>query len=95
MKEFRVINSKGLELEVTENELYKIAEHWIDEHNQFEHDYAESNGENLEERLYDYPYDFSEVEEILIEYMQCKVIEIDNDGEVYRNTERLYHTLLG
>lgn len=94
MKEYRVINSKGLELEVTENELYKIAEHWIDEHNQFEHDYAESNGENLEERLYDYPYDFSQVEEILTEHMQCKVIEIDNDGEVYRNTEKLYHTLL-
>lgn len=95
MREFRVINSKGLELEVTESELYKIAEHWIDEHNQFEHDYAESNGENLEERLYDYPYDFSQVEEILIEYMQCKVIELDNDGEVYRDTEEMYHTLLG
>lgn len=95
MKEYRVINSKGLELEVTESELYKIAEHWIDEHNQFEHDYAESNGENLEERLYDYPYDFSQVEEILIEYMQCKVIELDIDGEVYRDTEEMYHSLLG
>ena len=95
MTEFRVTNKNGVVIEVTENELYKIAEHWIDEHNQFEHDYAESNGENLEERLYDYPYDFSEVEEILTEYMQCKVIELDNDGEVYRNTEKLYYTLLG
>lgn len=95
MKEYRVINSKGLELEVTESELYKIAEHWIDEHNQFEHDYAESNGENLEERLYNYPSDIGQVEEILIEYMQCKVIELDDDGEVYRDTEEMYHTLLG
>lgn len=94
MKEFRVINSKGLELEVTENELYKIAEHWIDEHNQFEHDYAESNGENLEERLYDYPIDLGQVEEILCEYMQCEVIELDND-EIYRDTLEMYHSLLG
>lgn len=94
MREYRIINKDGLELEVNENELYKIAEHWVDDWNQIEHSYAESNGENLEERLWEYPNDLGQVEEILGEYMNCEIIELDND-EIHKDTAEMYRSLLG
>lgn len=94
MREFRVTNKNGVVIEVNENELYMIAEHWIDDYNEMEHKYAESNGERLEERLWEYPNDFSQVEEILVEYMQCEIMELDNDGEVESDTVGLYQALL-
>lgn len=94
MTEFRVTNKNGVVIEVNENELYMIAEHWVDDCNEMEHEYAESNGEKLEERLWAYPNDFSQVTEILVEYMQCEVEELDNDDEIESDTVGLYQTLL-
>lgn len=92
MRNFRVTSKHDDTIEVNENELHKIAEHWIDDYNQMEYDYAESNGERLEERLWEYPNDFSQVEEILVEYMQCEIMELDH--EIESDTMRLYQRLL-
>ena len=91
--EYRITNKNGVTIEVSEAELFKIAEHWVDDYNQIEYDYAESNGQKLAERLWIYP-DIDQVHEILEEYMQCEVVQLDEDETVERDTHKLYCKLL-
>src|SRR5699024_5031063 len=84
MKNYKIIKENGTVFEVNEEELFKIGKIWIENFNEFQEEGEE----------WRYPTDFSDVEEILIEYMNCiEVVEVE-DKTVERDIFRIYHEIL-
>lgn len=84
MKNYKIIKENGTVFEVNEKDLFKIGETWIKNFNEFQ-----DEGEE-----WHYPASLSDVEEILIEYMNCmEVVEVE-DKTVERDIFRIYHEIL-
>lgn len=84
MKNYKIIKENGTVFEVNEENLFKIGETWIKNFNEFQEEGEE----------WHYPTNFSDIEEILIEYMGCmEVVEVENKT-VERDIFRIYHELL-
>lgn len=76
MNKYKVTNrNTDISFIVTEEELFGIATHWIDERNEFEEIYHDENDKDWRDNLWHKPSGMSDVEEILGEYMDCNIEE--------------------
>ena len=85
--EYRITNKDGVMIEVNEAELFEIAEHWVEDQNTY------SYALNIDNK-WESPTDIDQVEEILEEYMQCEVVQLDEYQTVNRDTHKMYLSIL-
>ena len=88
---YKITNrNTGVSFIVTEEELFEIATHWVNECNEFEEMYHDENDEDWRDRLWHKPADMSDVEEILGEYMGC---DIEKEIKDQYSTEDMFLSL--
>lgn len=81
-KLFIIKNENNVEFIVNEQELFEIANNWIDEWNENESEYEDNN------LLYHDVDNWSDLLEVVEEYMSCQIEEFEN-----KNTREMYEEL--